>query len=171
MAAVLFGEGIIDVPSEQTGGVLYADIDPLVAYNQISASGLAYFDSLRAMEPALLQGAHTLAYFPYENSVSDSALELRSVVQHARESFLIGLAIRTGTLKQLDDLVEGLNLLTSEYPSRKLLQFGGRVVLEQANFDTDAVVNDGDVASAYSAQRVVSGTGLLSGVFYRIAPL
>jgi hypothetical protein len=171
MTAVLAAEQFGETPPLKEDDTSYDGAVLLGAYNEIAASGLIYFDSLRAMEPELLQGPHTLAHFPYHGGAEIQDPAIPSMINHARESFLIGLALRTDTLPQLDSLVDGVNDLSPELPARELLRFSGRVVLERAYFESDVTITDGNQATASGTQRTIAGSGLLAGVSYEIAPL
>lgn len=171
MTATLPGEAIRSLPVRAPAEPRPESSDPQGAYNSIASAGLIYLDNLRAMEPALLKGAHTLAYFPYIFDADGQAPVMRAKVNHARESFLIGLALRSGNLSQIDELVDGLDELTPEAPERELLRFGGRVVLEHADFELDATVIDGGPTSRAMTERIIPGSEQLSGVSYVITPL
>lgn len=170
MTAVLSREQR-SVVSDAQSLQLHETVDPFSVYNQIAVSGLIYFDTLRSMRPELLNGPHTLAHFPYASGRSSETASLNAAVNHARESFIIGLALRTDRLGELDELVDGMSELTPREPARELLQFGARAILERAYFESDATVIDGDPARQTSTARAFTGSGLLSGVSYEILPV
>lgn len=129
------------------------NIEALAMYNLISEGGLRYLDSLQAQD--LRDGRRILAYFPYDGS-GDVESEKNLQIEHARESFLLGLAIRAKKIDRLPAYVSGHGNFSPHNSKRKLAKFAGKIIYEEATFDEDATLPD----------RTLLGRGGITGLAY-----
>jgi hypothetical protein len=135
--------------------------DPQAVYNDIAESALCTLDDLERSGASLAANEpQRLAFFPYGYSNDSESETNNRRVEHARESFLIGVAIRTGYLDKLEDVLGADVPDDGPFRFRKVASFGGGAVLETIFFDQDGVLSD----------RSVSKVGTITGYAYSFVP-